>query len=98
ALIYAVVALVTHLKDRPEQPILSYIMSAFAVMTLIQIPIVTRRIARENRRKIAGGVPSSGSTESKSVGDTAPLLASFQNQMIAGSALIEGATFGLIVA
>ncbi len=102
ALIYAIVAFVLRqsgaMKGHAEQPIVSYVMSAFAIMALIQFPIMTRRIVKENRRKMAGGVPSTASTEAKSTSDTAELLASFQTSMIVGAAIVEGATFGLIVA
>jgi hypothetical protein len=102
ALIYALVAFVIRqngiMKGRAEQPILSYVMSAFALMALIQFPILTRRIAKENRRKIATGLPLTGSTQPQGISDTALLLASFQTQMIVGAAIVEGATFGLIVA
>src|SRR5437870_7621520 len=102
ALIYAVVALVMRqngiMKGRAEQPIVSYVMSALAVMALIQFPIMTRKIVKENRRKMAAAVPSTSSNELKSMSDTAVLLSSFQTQLLVGAAIIEGATFGLIVA
>jgi hypothetical protein len=102
ALIYAIIALVMRqggiMRGHGGQSIISYVMAAFAATALIQFPIITRRIIKENRKKIADRVPSTGSTELKSTSDTAALLASFQTQMIIGAAILEGATFGLIVA
>ena len=82
ALVYAVVALVMHqngfMKDRAEPLIVRYVMSTFAIMALIQFPIMTGRIVKENRRKIAVGIPLTGSIPAQSMSDTALLLASYR--------------------
>jgi hypothetical protein len=102
AIIYAIVAFALReggvINGRAQEPIVSYACSALAVMSLIQFPFITRKMAKENRKKLLVELRSGDSAEMKTVNDTAFLLASFQTQMIVGAAILEGATFGLIVA
>ncbi len=102
AIIYAVVAFALRqsgvVKGRAQQPIVSYACSVLAVMSLIQFPFITRKIAKENRKKLLAELRSGDSAEMKGTSDTAFLLASYQTQMIVGAAILEGATFGLIIA
>jgi hypothetical protein len=102
AIIYAIVAYALReggvMQGRAQEPIVSYACSVLAVMSLIQFPFVTRKIAKESRRKLLAEAPSGNSAEMKNISDTAMLLASYQTQMIVGAAILEGATFALIIA
>jgi hypothetical protein len=102
ALICAIVALVMRqsgvMRRCAEQPIVSYTCSAFAVIALILFPIITRKIVREKRWKIYDFVLPAGCIERKGPSYTAALLASFRIQMIVGAAILDGATFALILA
>jgi hypothetical protein len=73
-------------------------LATFTHMSLIQWPVVTRMIVKESRKKIMAEARPGDSAEVKSMSDTAKLLAVYQTQMIVGAAILEGATFGLIIA
>jgi hypothetical protein len=102
AIIYAIVAFALReggvVRGRAQQPIVSYACSVLAVISLIEFPFITRRIAKENRKKLLTEVGSGDSPEKKSMSDATLLLGSYQAQMIVGAAILEGATFGLIIA
>jgi len=102
AIMYAIAAYALReggvINGRAQEPIVSYACSALAVISLMQFPFITRKIAKENRRKILAEARPGDSPEMKSMSDATLLLASYQTQMIIGAAILEGATFGLIVA
>jgi hypothetical protein len=85
------------IQARAQPPILSYICSALALMSLIQWPVVSRMVAKENRKKIMIVARPAASAEMKSGNDKAMLLAAYQTQMIMVAAILEGATFALII-
>ena len=101
ALIFAVVAFIMRqggvVQGGAQPPIISYVISGLAVMSLIQWPIVTRIVVKESRKRSVAEGRSEDRPEVKGVSDTAKLLAVYQTQMIVGAAILEGATFALII-
>lgn len=90
-LTFLVVAIVLGGQDRAEEPFLSYIALAFAVLSIGAWMVVPNLMARQIRQSLADR--EWDDSDAARLQDVEHLVAAYQTRLIVGCAILEGAAF-----